>query len=79
MGPGDSLDHVAKRAITIDIRSGEAVSIDGGKVIAVLIEKSGQRARIRFEAEEGTAIERVTDRNNIRARVGLGERDPQET
>jgi pyruvate kinase len=67
---------VAKRAITIDVRVGEAVSIDGGRVHVVLIEKSGQRARMRIEADEGTPIERVTDRHNVRA-LGLGERNPQ--
>lgn len=66
-----------KRSITIDIRSGEAISIDGGRVVCVLLEKSGQRARLRFEAEEGTPVERVQDKHNIRATYGLGERDPQ--
>jgi hypothetical protein len=66
-----------KRSKTIDIRSGEAVSIDGGRVVVVLEEKSGQRARLRFEAEEGTPIERVQDRHNVRATYGLGQKDPQ--
>lgn len=66
-----------KRSKTIDIRSGEAISIDSGRVVVVLEEKSGQRARLRFEAEEGTPIERVQDRFNVRAAIGLGERDPQ--
>jgi pyruvate kinase len=64
-----------KRSVTIDVRSGEAISIDGGRIIAVLEQKSGQRARIRIEAEEGTPIERVKEKTNFRAEVGLGERE----
>ena len=59
-----------KRAKTIDIRIGEGVSIDGGRVVVTLEEKSGQRARLRFEAEETTPIERVHNRHNVRA-LGL--------
>jgi pyruvate kinase len=66
-----------KRAITIDVRSGEAISIDGGKVVITLVEKSGQRARLRCVAEEGTPVERVQDRFNVRAAIGLGDKDPQ--
>ena len=61
-----------KRAKTIDVRVGETVSIDRGRVLVTLEEKSGQRARLRFEAEENTPIERVVDKHNIRALVGLG-------
>lgn len=63
---------MTKKAVIIDVRSGEAVSIDGGRIVAVLLEKSGQRAKIKFVAEEGTAIERMQDKENFRARVGLG-------
>jgi hypothetical protein len=66
-----------KKSVTIEVRSGEAISIDGGRIIAHLLEKSGQRARIRFEAEEGTPIERVKDTTNFRAEMGLGKRELQ--
>lgn len=68
---------MAKRVVTIEVRTGEAVAIDGGRIVAVLEEKSGQRARIRFEVEDGTPIERVRNQHNVRAIVGLGERNPQ--
>lgn len=68
---------MGKRSVTIEIRTGEAVSIDAGRIVAVLVEKSGQRARIRFEIDEGTQIERVHNQHNIRAVVGLGDRNPQ--
>lgn len=68
---------MAKRTVTIEVRTSEAVSIDGGRVVLVLLEKSGQRARIRFEIDEDTPIERVHNETNIRAEVGLGKRNPQ--
>lgn len=68
---------MAKRSVTIEVRTGEAVAIDGGEVLAVLEQKSGQRARIRFEIPEGMTIERVQNQHNVRAVVGLGERNPQ--
>lgn len=66
-----------KRSLSIDVKVGEAVSIDGGRVVVTLEEKSGQRIRMRFEADEGTPIERVKNRHNVRAEIGLGERKPQ--
>jgi hypothetical protein len=58
-------------AKTVDIRYGESVSIDDGRVLVTLEEKSGQRARLRFEAGPSVKIERVTPKFNIRARLGL--------
>ncbi len=69
---------MAKRAVVIEVRTGEAVSIDAGRIVAVLEEKSGQRARIRFEIEGDARVERVRNEHNIRAVVGLGERNPQQ-
>ena len=68
---------MATRSVSIDIRTGEAVAIDGGRILAVLEQKSGQRARIRFELPEEMPIERVQNQHNVRAIVGLGERNPQ--
>jgi hypothetical protein len=36
-----------------DLRLGEALTIDGGRVTVTLQEKSGQRARLVFTAEDG--------------------------
>lgn len=69
---------MTKRAVTIEVRTGEAVSVDGGRILAILEEKSGQRARIRFEVDEGTSVERVRDTHNIRATIGLGRATPQQ-
>lgn len=61
-----------RKSLTVELRVGESVAIDGGRIIATLEHKSGQRARLAFEAEEQTRIERVTDKRNIRAEIGLG-------
>lgn len=45
-------------AKTMDVRVGESVSIDG-RVTVTVQEKSGQRARLRFMADEQVAIEKV--------------------
>lgn len=41
-----------------DLRVGESVRIDGGRVTVRLEEKSGQRARLVFKAEDDVQIEK---------------------
>jgi hypothetical protein len=68
---------VTKRVRVIEVRTGEALRI--GDVLVVLEEKSGQRARLRVEAEDTVEVDRVRNEHNIRAVVGLGEQEPGET
>ena len=42
-----------------EIRPGEQVSIDGGRIRLRVEEKSGQRARIRLEFMQETSVEKV--------------------
>jgi pyruvate kinase len=44
------------RALTLDVRVGESVSMDGGRVTLTVEEKSGQRARLRFLADDAVTI-----------------------
>ncbi len=46
------------RALTLDIRVGESVAVGRG-VTLTLEEKSGQRARVRFLADESVTIRKV--------------------
>lgn len=62
---------MSRSAKRIEVRVGEGISIDGGRIVVVLEEKSGQRARLCFEAPKDVAIERVRPAANIRA-LGLG-------
>lgn len=45
-------------AKTMDVRVGESVSI-GGNITVTVQEKSGQRARLRFLADQEITIEKV--------------------
>lgn len=59
--------------VLIDIRIGESVAIDNGRVLVTLEEKSGQRARLSFEAAKDVPIERMKPQSNVRA-AGLGKK-----
>lgn len=48
-----------KRTLLMDIKVGQSLSIDGGRIVITLEEKSGQRAKLRF-VHEGVPIERVS-------------------
>jgi len=47
------------RALTLDVRVGESVSIDRGKITVTVEEKSGQRARLRFMADDTVVVKKV--------------------
>jgi hypothetical protein len=49
-------------AVVIDVKVGESVSIDGGRAVVTLLEKSGQRARLSFKADDDVKIQHVTRR-----------------
>lgn len=51
-----------RKSLTVEIRVGESVSIDSGRVVITLREKSGQRARVSFSAEAEVSIEPVRAR-----------------
>lgn len=41
----------------VDLRVGEELRLDGGRIIVTLLEKSGQRARISVEADDSVKIQ----------------------
>lgn len=51
----------------LDLRVGESVDIDNGRVVVTLHEKSGQRARLAFDADKSVHIERVKPMRHIAA------------
>jgi len=59
-------------AKTMDVRVGESVAI-GGNITVTVQEKSGQRARLRFMADEHVTIEKVkaTKPGAQHARLGI--------
>lgn len=50
----------ARRSFSIEVKVGESVSIDRGAVVVTLLEKSGQRARLGFDAEKDMPVNKVT-------------------
>ena len=48
-----------RESLIIDVRVGESISIDGGRVVMTLKEKSGQRAKLHFSARGGVSVEPV--------------------
>ena len=53
------VDH---KRLHIELRVGDSISIDAGRVTLFLEEKSGRRARLRFDAETDVSIEPVRAR-----------------
>lgn len=45
-----------KKTLSIDLKIGEIISIDSGKIMLTLADKSGRRARLTFEADESVKI-----------------------
>lgn len=59
------------KSLRIEVRVGESVTVDDGRITFTLEEKSGQRARFRVEAPEDVNVRRVNPTLNVRAK-GLG-------
>lgn len=58
--------------LKVDLRIGEAVRLDNGRITVTLLEKSGQRARLDIAADQSVRIEppqRIT--GTAAARGGL--------
>ena len=49
-----------RRSFSIEVKVGESVSVDRGRVIVTLLEKSGQRARLGFDAEKDIPVNKNT-------------------
>lgn len=49
---------MAKKSLFLDLKIGQSISIDGGRIVVSLEEKSGQRAKLKFVADDGVQIHR---------------------
>ena len=58
-------------ALTVEVRTGESLSIDGGNIILKVEEKSGQRARIRFQFKQQTEVRKIVPGASLIARQGI--------
>jgi sRNA-binding carbon storage regulator CsrA len=48
-----------RRSFSIELKVGETISIDRGRIVLTLLEKSGQRAKLGFEAEKVVPVNKV--------------------
>lgn len=46
------------RSLSMDVKVGESLSIDGGRLVVVLERKSGQRVKLRFIDSGDVKVER---------------------
>lgn len=65
---------MTKRSFSIDVKVGESVSIDRGRIVVTVMEKSGRTAKLGFEAEKEVPINKVTANPSgaAQARKGIG-------
>lgn len=58
-------------SLVVELRAGEALKISGPATVT-LLEKSGQRARLNVQADEGVVIERPNRRSGAeQAKLGI--------
>lgn len=50
-----------KRTLSMDVKVGQSLSIDGGRLVVVLDHKSGQRAKLRFIHQGDVKVERLAE------------------
>ena len=48
-----------RRTFSVDIKVGESISVDRGRVVMTLVEKSGQRAKLAIDADKSVPVNRV--------------------
>jgi hypothetical protein len=60
-----------KYALTVEVRTGESLSIDGGSIVLKIEEKSGQRARLRFEFRQPMEVRKIVPGAALMARQGV--------
>jgi sRNA-binding carbon storage regulator CsrA len=56
------------KSLRIDLRVGESMTIEDGRITVTLEEKSGQRARLRIEAPADVDVHRINPTINVRTR-----------
>lgn len=63
---------MSKKSLSMDVKVGQSVAIDGGRVILTVESKSGQLARIRFEHVDGVDVRRhQPNKASVAARGGV--------
>jgi hypothetical protein len=65
---------VPRRSFSIDVKVGESVTIDRGRIVITVLEKSGRTAKLGFDAAKEVPINKVTPfpSGAAQARKGIG-------
>lgn len=50
----------ARRSFSIDVKVGESVTIDRGRIVVTVLEKSGRTAKLGFDAQKDVPINKQT-------------------
>ena len=56
---------MAQRSLLMDVKVGQSLSIDGGRITLTVEEKSGQRVKLRMALDDGVAIARVGAQKSV--------------
>jgi len=62
---------ISKSTFAINLRVGDSLSIDSGRVIAELVHKSGQQVRMQFTADKDAKVDVVSPRPANQAKRGV--------
>jgi len=54
-----------RESLVVELKVGDSISIDSGRVVLTLKDKSGQRARLHFSAERSVPIDPVRERAGV--------------
>lgn len=51
---------IPRRTLVVDVRVGESISLDSGRIEVAVQEKSGQRAKLRLTMNSDVSVDRST-------------------
>ena len=60
-----------KRTLSMDVKVGESLSLDGGRIVLRVEQKSGQVARIRFTMDQDVSLSKAVANMAAVARRGV--------
>lgn len=62
---------MSKKSLYVDLKVGQSMTIDGGRIVITLEAKSGQRAQLRIEADKKVQVQ--VPRNPVQIQTGAAQ------
>lgn len=60
------------RSLLMDVKVGQSLSLDGGRIVMTVEEKSGQRVKLRLQLPEDVKVDRAKPQSGaLHARLGV--------